>query len=99
MNLTVTQNVTKLTLTVGYNDDVITLNPVVNALVGRYAKIDGFDVIAEGKSDLAAFEVGDKFEGWHLNRYVVGVILSLPVILPDDLDDKTKVGLAINRTY
>lgn len=98
MTLTVTQEVTQLNLTVGYNDEVITLSPVVNTLQGEYVKIQGFNVLATGKSNLSAFQVNDKFHGWNGNQFVRGVILSVPVVLPDDLNDITKVALVINNT-
>lgn len=95
MTLTVTQNITELNLTVGYNGAEITINPVVNAVGGsaRYVVIDGFEVLGVGKTTLTAFEVGDKFHGWIADRFVRGQIMALPVTLPDDVDDAAKVKL------
>lgn len=101
MTLTITQNITTHTLTVTSNGDIITLNPVVNTVSSapEVVSINGFNVVASGKTDLTAFQVGDKFSGWDNDWFVVGKILSTPVILPADLNDKTKVGLVINTTY
>ena len=101
MTLTVTQNVASLTMTVTSNETSVVINPVVNSVSGesKYVTINGFDVLAAGKTDLLNFQVGDKFHGWDNDRFVRGKILSLPVTLPTDLDDKTKVGLVTNNTY
>ena len=50
---------------------------------------------ASGNTDLINFEVGDEFSGWieTKTRYVVGVVIALPF----DVNDKTKVGLAVNN--
>lgn len=58
--------------------------------------IEGFYVLSTGKTTLLDWEVGDKFRGWIGDRYVVGEILSLPVSLPSDIDDVSKVKLAID---
>ena len=58
--------------------------------------IQGAYVITLGKTDLTQFEEGDKFRAWYGNRYVVGKIENLPVTLPQDLDNGTKVKLAQN---
>lgn len=58
--------------------------------------IDGFYVLLAGKTTPLDFEVNDKFRGWIGNRYVVGTILSLPVSLPSDIDNTSKVELAID---
>lgn len=99
MTITVTQNITSLSLTVTQGNTSITLSPTVNTVSNGsdYVIIDGFNVYKSGKTDLEAFEVGDRFFGWNNDRYVVGKIITLPVSLPDDLYDETKVGLAINN--
>lgn len=58
--------------------------------------IDGFYVLLAGKTTPLDFEVNDKFRGWIGNRYLVGTILSLPVSLPSDIDNPSKVELAID---
>jgi len=58
--------------------------------------IDGFYVLLAGKETPLDFEVGDKFRGWIENRYLVGIILSLPVSLPSDIDNPARVELAID---
>lgn len=61
--------------------------------------IDGFYVLLAGKSTPLDWEVGDRFRGWINYRYVVGTILSLPVSLPSDIDDSSKVTLSIDSDY
>jgi len=58
--------------------------------------IDGFYALTAGKSTLLDWEVGDKFRGWIGNRYLVGTILTLPVSLPSDIDNSSKVDLAVD---
>lgn len=58
--------------------------------------IEGFYVLSAGKTTILDWELGDKFRGWIDNRYVVGSILSLPVSLPEDIDNSSKVFLAID---
>lgn len=58
--------------------------------------IEGFYVLSAGKTTPLDWEVGDKFRGWIGSRYVVGQILALPVSLPSDIDNTTKVKLAID---
>lgn len=58
--------------------------------------IEGFYVLLAGKNTPLDWEVNDKFRGWIGNRYVVGTILSLPVSLPSDIDNASKVELAID---
>lgn len=58
--------------------------------------IDGFYVLSSGKETLLDWEVGDKFRGWISNRYLVGTILTLPVSLPSDINNTSKVDLAID---
>lgn len=46
-----------------------------------------------GNTNLGAYEVGDKVEGWVTStRYIVGHVVALPF----DIDDPTKVKLAID---
>jgi len=68
----------------------------LNEANGLETIIEGFYVLSSGKTTLLDWEVGDKFRGWIADRYVVGEILSLPVSLPSDIDDDTKVYLAID---
>jgi len=75
-----------------------TLQDLLASVNGGFIFIDGFAVVAEGKTTLIAWEVGDRFSGWIGDRYVVGKIISLPVVLPADIDDDTKVKLAIDGT-
>lgn len=63
---------------------------------GLETVIDGFYVLLAGKTTPLDFEVNDKFRGWIGNRYLVGTILSLPVSLPSDIDNPSKVELAID---
>lgn len=58
--------------------------------------IEGFYVLLSGKNTPLDWEVNDKFRGWIGNRYVVGTILSLPVSLPSDIDNPSKVKLAVD---
>jgi len=58
--------------------------------------IDGFYVLSAGKTTLLDWEVNDKFRGWIGNRYLVGTILTLPVSLPSDIDNTSKVLLAVD---
>lgn len=59
-------------------------------------EIEGFLALSAGKTTLNAWEVGDKFRGWIGNRYVVGSVVSLPVSLPSDIDDASKVSLEVD---
>lgn len=68
----------------------------LNISDGLETVIDGFYVLTAGKETLLDWEVGDKFRGWIANRYLVGTILSLPVSLPSDIDNTSKVFLAID---
>jgi alpha-D-ribose 1-methylphosphonate 5-triphosphate synthase subunit PhnL len=57
-------------------------------------KISGYWVDKNTNLDLEAFEVGDTFDGWvSTTRYVVGRVIALPF----DVDDATKVSLAIDN--
>lgn len=67
-----------------------------NVALGFEVSIDGFLALANGKTNLDAWEVGDKFRGWIGSRYVVGSIVSLPVSLPSDIDNISKVKLAVD---
>lgn len=67
-----------------------------NVSNGLETVIEGFYVLLAGKTTPLDFEVGDKFRGWIGNRYLVGTILSLPVSLPSDIDNPTKVQLAVD---
>lgn len=67
-----------------------------NVALGFEVSIDGFLALVAGKTELVAWEVGDKFRGWISSRYVVGEILSLPVSLPSDIDNISKVKLAVD---
>ena len=58
--------------------------------------IDGFYVLLAGKTTPLDFEVGDKFRGWIGSRYLVGEILALPVSLPSDIDNISKVNLVLD---
>lgn len=58
--------------------------------------IEGFYVLSAGKATQLDWEVGDKFRGWIGNRYVVGTILALPVSLPSDIDNTSKVELVVD---
>jgi len=71
-----------------YLEDLIQNKSLVK--IGEYTVEKG-----SGNLDLTGFEPGDTFTAWLSNntRYVVGVVKAVPF----DLDDKTKVGLAINR--
>lgn len=52
-------------------------------------------VDTKGNTNPGAFEVGNKFRGWvDDNRYVVGKVVGLPF----DVDDETKVLLAIDNS-
>lgn len=67
-----------------------------NVALGFEVAIDGFLALATGKTTLLAWEIGDKFRGWIGTRYLVGSILSLPVSLPADIDNASKVLLAVD---
>lgn len=67
-----------------------------NVALGFEVAIDGFLALAAGKTTLLSWEVGDKFRGWIGTRYLVGSILSLPVSLPADIDNASKVLLAVD---
>lgn len=67
-----------------------------NVSFGFEVSIDGFLALSAGKTNLLEWEVGDKFRGWISNRYVVGTILSLPVSLPSDIDNTSKVLIAVD---
>jgi len=60
--------------------------------------IDGFYVLLAGKTTPLDWEVNDKFRGWIDNRYLVGTILTLPVSLPSDIDNISKVELAVDSS-
>lgn len=68
----------------------------LNVSNGLESVIDGFYVLEAGKTTPLDFEVGDKFRGWIGTRYLVGTILSLPVSLPSDIDNASKVLLSID---
>lgn len=57
-----------------------------------YVNIDGYLVHRAGKTDLNNWEVNDKFDGWNGDRRVSGIVIALPF----DIDDNTKVKLAMN---
>ncbi|AXP79195.1 hypothetical protein CJ739_95 [Mariniflexile rhizosphaerae] len=59
-------------------------------------KISGFWFDTKDNVNQNAIEVGNTFNGWDDDTYVVGKVISLPVVLPDDLYDDTKIKLAIN---
>lgn len=59
-------------------------------------RIQGAIVDIQGKTDLTAFQIGDRFRYWTADRYVQAKIISLPVILPDDLDDATKIKIILD---
>lgn len=63
-----------------------------------YVNISGFEVIRAGKTNLNDFELNDRFRGWIGDRLVEGKITALPVSLPDDINDETKVKLAIDTS-
>jgi len=63
---------------------------------GLETVIDGFYVLLAGKTTPLDWEIGDKFRGWIGNRYLVGTILSLPVSLPADIDNVSRVELAVD---
>lgn len=59
--------------------------------------LSGFYVETTGKSNLTAWQDGDKFRGWYGNRYLVGRVLDATTLnMPNDVDDETKVSLAVN---
>lgn len=59
--------------------------------------ISGFYVITTGKTNLSAWEDGDKFRGWYGNRYLVGIVLDATNLnMPNDVDDETKIELKAN---
>lgn len=62
----------------------------------HYVDIGGYSVRkVSGYTSLTDWEVGDTFSGWaSSDRYVVGKVVGLPF----DVDDSTKVKLAIDNT-
>jgi hypothetical protein len=82
-------------------DDIIIINngdaDVPSVLPPIEVKIQGGIVLIEGKQFLNRLEVDDKFRMWDGDRYVVGKILDDTAILPDDLDDDTKIKLVIDN--
>lgn len=58
-----------------------------------YVIIDGYLVKRSGKTDLTQWEVGDQFLGFG-DRAVAGKVIALPF----DIDDDTKVSLALNTS-
>lgn len=57
-------------------------------------RIDGYFVDPVGKTNKTEWEVNDKFWGWVDNtRYVTGIVVALSF----DVDDNTKVKLAIDN--
>lgn len=75
------------------------LNSYANLGIISHVNIQGAKVETTGKTDLTTFEVDDKFSFWLDNdtRYVVGKIVSLPIDLANDIDDKTKIKLAVDN--
>ena len=67
-----------------------------NTTLGFETDIDGFLALTAGKTELVAWEVGDKFRGWIGGRYLVGTIVSIPVSLPTDIDNPAKVLLVVD---
>lgn len=65
---------------------------------GIETEIDGFYVLTAGKTNFVEWESGDKFRGWINDRYVVGKIVGLPVSMPADIDDTSKVKLVVDNT-
>lgn len=58
------------------------------------AWIDGYDVRKViGYSTLNAWEVGDRFHGWNGDTFLAGKVVGLPF----DVNDTTKVKLAVNQ--
>lgn len=60
-------------------------------------KIQGALVDITGKTDLNAFQDGDKFRYWDAERYVQGIIIdATSITLPTDLDDDTKIKIILD---
>lgn len=81
-----------------YNGDVWVL--LSSSSSSLEVRIDGLLVDILGKTTLTAWEVNDTFRGWvdSKTRYVVGKIISVTgLTMPDDIDDNTKVLLAVNN--
>lgn len=68
------------------------------ALDQAEVKIQGAFVETEGKTDITQFEVSDRFRYWHGDNLLFGKILNIPITLPNDLYDETKIALAIQSS-
>ena len=75
-----------------WDDDANMVKDVVNE---NDKTIDGFWCYT-ATGGRTSFIVGDKFSGWIGDRFVAGKVISIPVTFPSDLDDETKIKLAID---
>lgn len=81
------------TLHGGYTGTAQDLYDLITNTSSLETIINGYYVLTEGKTDLENWQVGDKFRGWNGDEYVVGKVVGLPF----DINDRTKVKLAINN--
>lgn len=76
----------------------LTASSESTSIQSPYVTIDGFQVVALGKTDLNSWEDNDKFQGWVGNVYYVGRVLnSTGLSLPSDINDTSKISLAIKN--
>lgn len=54
-------------------------------------KIDGVWFDTEGNVDRFAIEVGNPFEGWNGDTFIVGIVTALPFDITDDSTYKTAI--------
>lgn len=83
--------------------DILNVNfSYLIGLINRKVKIGLFWVEkATGNTNLTTFENGDKFDAWldSDTRYVVGKVIDASALtMPTDIDDGTKVKLAVDNT-
>ena len=76
-------------------DDVLSLGLPIE--LSKTVEIGGFDFVTIANDNRFDVEVGNFFSGFSGDRYVVGKVLTVPLDLPTDLDDDTKIKLFIDN--
>lgn len=65
--------------------------------LNKTVEISGLDFNTIRNDNRFDIEVGNTFSGFVADRYVVGKVLAVPLDLPDDLDNETKITLVIDN--
>lgn len=75
-----------------WDDDMNELKAAINDNYRFIGEIFVY-TLSGGRTTL---QVGDKFSGWDGDRFVAGKIIALPVSIPADINDNTKIKLAVD---